>query len=82
MITLTNDFHGTSAKVRIEYFQPLSRHQERRIRLKLCPAGIRCNCWCGVLGQQGPNNPEVVHNRSSLMLLKGVSPPYLAGLKE
>lgn len=76
MITLTNDFHGTIAKVKIEYFQPLSRYQEYRIRSKLCPtAGYHCDCqgnW--PLGQSGANNPLVTFEGPLLhiVFLKGL----------
>lgn len=59
-ITYSNDFHGTSARVRVTESRSgqydLSRDQVRRIRAKLC--GVS-GCTCGgVIGQRGPNEGD------------------------
>jgi hypothetical protein len=52
MITLLNDFHNTSAIVRLRPHGWLSHSQIKRIRSKLC--GVR-GCTCSNrLGMRGP----------------------------
>ena len=47
-ITLTNDFHGTSAVVRIDADKlQLSHSQVMRARRKLCPSSKASGCTCG-----------------------------------
>ena len=56
--TLTNDFHGTSARVHVAAAPgigyELSRHQVRRIRRALCPSRDNCLCGESPLNVRGP----------------------------
>lgn len=57
MITLTNDFHGTSVNLRPDGAGQLSVSQVARARRTLC--GVK-GCTCGGdLGERGPGNPSV-----------------------
>lgn len=57
MITLTNDFHGTSVNLRPDDSYTLSALQVARARRALC--GIK-GCTCGGdLGERGSDNPSV-----------------------
>ena len=57
-ITLTNDFHGTEATVRVKGDRKLSRSQIRRVRKVLC--GID-SCTCGGnLSERGRQSVEIV----------------------
>ena len=43
MITITNDYHGTSAKVRIDIGDAFTQRQIARVKRKLCGT-IKCTC--------------------------------------
>ena len=50
-ITFANDFHNTTARVRIHLGTELSHAKIRRVRKALCPSQ---GCTCGgVIGQRG-----------------------------
>jgi len=44
MITLTNDFHGTSTQIRAEVGDTLNETQVKRIERRLCPSYSSCGC--------------------------------------
>lgn len=64
MITITNDFHNTEARVRGLELSPAT---VRRVRRELC--GIS-DCTCGgVLGQRGRQEVEIEPNEDGSVTL-------------
>lgn len=77
--TFTNDFHHTTARVRLNpdvaFGLTLSPHQVRRLRAKLC-GNKGCTCGGG-LGQRG-DNPEVetYFNSYGELVYRVIDPAY------
>ena len=59
LITLRNDFHNTSVRVRADYGDFLTDNQARRVARTLCP-GTSCCCGEDELNTRGPQDDNIM----------------------
>ena len=57
-LVLRNSLHGTVRRLYLRYYQPLTHHQIKTCRQKLCPVGKACRCG-GRLKERGPQDVRV-----------------------
>lgn len=70
MITLTNDFHSTSVKLRSKIGDTLSSSQIKRAARALCPFK-GCSCGRTSANVRGPQDGFIVEQSGSEIIIAG-----------